>query len=458
MKKLAICIPTFKRPAHIKEYLEMSLVVLEKLAIDVYIYDSSDDDETENVVEEFRVNHNNLFIVKVESSVPSNVKILNIWSDETILNGYDYVWMMGDSLRWSEQVYRRVCAELDNNYPLIITDTYDHSTLGTVVLHDKQVVFEKCAHYLTLYGACILKTDTFLKGVDWEYIRKKYCDDRHIGFSQLGVYFERLSQMEEINVLNLCCVIDYATISSGLESNNHWRSTDFFNVLLGQWVNTIRDLPSCYKNKTKVIGMYEYYTHFINLQALKQMRSAGTYGIRQFFKYFFRWKICTAVPRMELFKTAIIPIKGLTKLYDPREKISKLKEEEICEHMISFSKKYKKIYVYGAGKIAKRRIEVLRQNGINVESVFVSNNVHEENLDGIDICAYEQGAILDDDYGIIFCLGFYNMFQVLSSYFLGHDKNNLFTECVYANDQIRTMTDYYEYIDPKLFVNGNSRG
>ena len=50
MEKIVICIPTFNRPLVIKELIvKMWVNILQKLGYDLNIYDSSDNDETQQI-------------------------------------------------------------------------------------------------------------------------------------------------------------------------------------------------------------------------------------------------------------------------------------------------------------------------------------------------------------------------------------------------------------------------
>ena len=80
--KLVICIPTYNRSSVISQVLDHEAGMLKENGIDIIIYDSSENRETENIFETYKnKGFDNLFLKKVDSRIPSNRKIYMIWQD-----------------------------------------------------------------------------------------------------------------------------------------------------------------------------------------------------------------------------------------------------------------------------------------------------------------------------------------------------------------------------------------
>ncbi len=450
-KDLAICIPTYNRAEQVKDYLEKTEAILNELSIDVYFYDSSDNDDTKEVLEYYQKRNLFLFYVRVDSSIPSNIKIMNIWGDENLMKNYRYIWIMGDSLRWTDSVYRRVVAQLNNKYQAIIPDPYDFNNIGTCVMNDKQEVLDNCCVSLTLYGCSILSTDYFIGGTNWEKIKKKYCDKNHLGFSQVGYFFERLNEIEDLRVLILCCFFDAGALNSKIRKDNHWTKTSFYNTFLVQWKNTVKDLPSSYKHKNEAIKMYDNNIHFISLPRLEQMRVDNTYGLGAFFKYFFKWRSCTDFSLWTLFQAAVIPPEKITKMHETWTDSLNKRTQVVNERMYEFASRFGEVSIYGAGDIAKKKADFLIDRGINISCLFVSEPVQEENYKGIPITVYDESYIKNNTTGIIMGMGVSNSKQVLMDYFLNYDIDHVFSEHPYGKDRIVCLTDYMrDYIDGRF--------
>ena len=55
MKKLAICVPTYKHVDVVKEILLYSNGYLKKHGVDIYYYDSSENDDLHRIIEQYNL-------------------------------------------------------------------------------------------------------------------------------------------------------------------------------------------------------------------------------------------------------------------------------------------------------------------------------------------------------------------------------------------------------------------
>ena len=81
---------------------------------------------------------------------------------------------------------------------------------------------------------------------------------------------------------------------------------------------------------------------------------------------------------------------------------------------ISFLKKSgKKVFVYGADLAAKRKLAILRENGIEIEGLFVDDEYYEDNLviDGIKV--FKKSEVLQKYEKFNTVIGFYNYSRYL---------------------------------------------
>ena len=66
--RLAICIPTYNNSELVEELLIRCGDIYKRKSFDVYIYDSSENEETKVVVNRFQKKYNNLFYTAIKSS------------------------------------------------------------------------------------------------------------------------------------------------------------------------------------------------------------------------------------------------------------------------------------------------------------------------------------------------------------------------------------------------------
>ena len=81
--KLAICIPTYNRPEVIQELVEKIAPRYWQYGFDLYIYDSSENEQTEMVVQTWINKYTKLHYVKVDSKIHSNLKVYNIFKERS---------------------------------------------------------------------------------------------------------------------------------------------------------------------------------------------------------------------------------------------------------------------------------------------------------------------------------------------------------------------------------------
>lgn len=73
---IAYCIPTYNHPDTIRDVLEKSAALYKEYGIDIYIYDSSEERDTEDIVNEFiQCGYDNIFYIKMECSMREKLKV-----------------------------------------------------------------------------------------------------------------------------------------------------------------------------------------------------------------------------------------------------------------------------------------------------------------------------------------------------------------------------------------------
>ena len=98
--KLAVCIPTYNRPEVIEEFIQTCARQYLQHQFDIFIYDSSEDIQTEEVVKEYKKQFSNLYYTKVAPEIHSNMKVYNIFREFGHSLKYDYLWVCSDSIWW----------------------------------------------------------------------------------------------------------------------------------------------------------------------------------------------------------------------------------------------------------------------------------------------------------------------------------------------------------------------
>ena len=197
-KKLCVCVPTYNRVDAVKRVLDTELALFEKYGIDMAICDSSNRQDIKLLVDAYlRGGAEGLLYKKFDSSIHANEKVFQIfqWAGES---DYSYVWLIHDHTVCNEDAIRHLMGELGHNRDFYLLHM-QAGAYGSETFQDLNEFLLKGAWRLNSFGASVLNTKTFLKGVDWDKMRQKYGGPKTLNYSHIGFYFERAVEMEALN-------------------------------------------------------------------------------------------------------------------------------------------------------------------------------------------------------------------------------------------------------------------
>ena len=92
MNQLAICVPTYNRAEMIEEMLIRYGKIYQRKEIDVYFYDSSEGERTQQIVENYSKDYKNLHYRRIPSSTHSNIKVLDIYEEFSKERNFQDIW------------------------------------------------------------------------------------------------------------------------------------------------------------------------------------------------------------------------------------------------------------------------------------------------------------------------------------------------------------------------------
>lgn len=408
--RLAICIPTYNNSEIVEELLIRCGDIYKRKSFDVYIYDSSENEETKVVVNRFQKKYNNLFYTAIKSSVHSNRKVYMIYKKFSEETRYDYIWVCSDSIRWKENIFDRIEKELEKDYDIIVVNHRDAEKIGTREYNDINQLFLACAWHMTLYGATILNVKTILNHVDWKYYIRKYCVPNRINFSHLALYFEQLSKMDRINALYLAInPSDFA--ASPLKKHSKWYGNTF-KVWCSYWPDAIKSLPECYydENKKAVIKKSSLYSGILDLNNFLLLRKDNIFNISVYMHYRKNWKEITDVNPIGILLISVMPDRWAGYILDQRNDLGKLERA-----VKKFCKKYPRIYIYGGGYNAAAMAEQLDLLGVEYQGFLVSDiSQNRRKLREHSIKEFSEKIFRDPEVGIILGLNKKNTNEVIS--------------------------------------------
>lgn len=376
MCRMAVCIPTYNRVNEIKYLLENELIFFKDLNFDLYIFDSSTNSETNDLVCGYK-SCNNLFYYKIDSSVHPNMKVFIIYETIADFKMYDYLWMVHDHTFWGSEALKIISQQLLSNADLICLDVLGNqynvkknNSLNDLLLSNSWI--------LTRFGASILKTSSYLNNVDWVYYKKKYSNEKLISFSHVGFIFEQACNINDFSAISVSIPMEYSTnLLSHLGIGGISWYNDSFNIVAQKWAACIDQLPEIYTNKDEVLRSVDRF--YFSTDKILIQKKEGKYTLKDFWKY--KKLLKKMVPDLyyKLLYLALIPYNCAEHYY-----INTLNN-------IVKKAQNKKVAIYGAGNYGTVFGSQLIKYNIPFDVFLVSKSEgNPSSLLDHDVCVFEE--------------------------------------------------------------------
>ncbi len=406
MKRLAICVPTYNRPEMIDEMLVRCAKLYQREDIDVYFYDSSEDDRTQEIINNYSLIYKNLYYRKVPSITHSNIKVLNIYEEFSTTKQYDYLSICPDYMQFSEEGIYVIQRECEKKFDVCVLNFQDVEQIGRKNYTDINEVFLDCAWQMTCYVSTIVYLP-FLADTDWDYIRSRYTVPERINHSHVALFFEQLCKKEKIKAVHVPVSLKHIS-SSSYRKDSYWKK-DTFAVWCEYWPAMIYALPECYRNKDKVIRKLGINSKILSLDNFVKLRKEGVYNQKIYKKYGLEWGKLTDITKGLLWLIAVFPSDKVW-IFSSQE----WKRRIIQRRIIKFCRKNKNIYIYGCGFIARKITNLLDKMQINYHAYIVSDISNEKkNFNGVEIISCQDFCRRVETAGIILALRKDNALQVI---------------------------------------------
>uniref|UniRef100_UPI004057A152 hypothetical protein n=1 Tax=Agathobacter sp. TaxID=2021311 RepID=UPI004057A152 len=366
MVRLALCIPTYCRSQCVEEFLEKCAWYYLEAGIDICYFDSSPDEKTKGIVNKYiqkEERYDRVFYYSIPAEMHPNRKVYEIFKGNGFKKEYDFLWVCSDSIQFLPSAIKKIVPLIDLKYDMIVVDPRDEEGLGTRIYNEYSELLRDCAWGLTLYGASILNVHTMLKDITWEQYEKQFLKKGIINFSHVSLYFYRLVEMEQFQVLHVS-LQNRQYRSSVYKKLSGWYSDTFF-IMCESWVKTIEGLPEWYKSKKEAILKGGKYSVFRTKQDFYKLRLDGIFHLRVFLRYFWSWNKVCEIPKIDLLKIALTSKGYLKRMYNSYF------EKEYGEFQ-KFSNRFTELMIYGAGRVGYVYVKFLEMQGVSCGGFLVS--------------------------------------------------------------------------------------
>lgn len=252
MVSIAICVPTYNHPDVVEDVLEKSIDTYRTYGIDVYYFDSSEQKDTKNVIEKYRMlGYDNLFYVSIDSELGPHIKIELMFEGIGLEKQYDFIWPAKDRVYFPQSTLERVLDAGAREYDVIFLEAVNSSS-NLEMLYEEPVEFYNDWGWLaTSMDGVIYNKKKMLLGFTREQFEKEVKGYHNIYWAAFVCLFKNLA-VGKRKIMALGLENDALIRGSSLGKSTWEKLT--FTVWKDYWVAVNEELPSCYdKYKAKVI-------------------------------------------------------------------------------------------------------------------------------------------------------------------------------------------------------------
>lgn len=280
---LSICIPTYSRPALLRQTLSILINQVNTYEIQIIISDNSEDTLTENVVKELSSIYSHLLYFKNDKNIGIDRNFLNVAQHAQTT----WIWFFGDDDLPLPGAVDRVLSEIKNagdiNFFLANSKSMSADLQNELnenltgfkedkVYRDHNQALREVSWYSTFIGAYIVRKET------WTSVEpSKYLDT---AFVHVGIMFEAMP------IENFALKIISNPLIGYRTGNASW-SGSFLQIQLTLWRQAIFSLPNKYDLESKTIAVESVVERFVTPGTLAGTRIAGHLNWRSFRKYIF---------------------------------------------------------------------------------------------------------------------------------------------------------------------------
>ena len=308
---LVVIVPTSNRPKSIDNFLLNCASDTKWLGIDVIIYDSSDDNKTEVITKNFRMDgYDNIYYDKYiyDGEFSIDKKVISAY--EKYANSYKYIWLCRDGFIITfSYFYNDLLYYINNKFNFVVVDSSFRNENKKISKEYKncKIFFKENSSRLTLLGSLIFSSDTIKDIIKICPISIK---NESLWLMSAPLHYYSMKDMKV--GLYIGNVFVYNIMAT---ANSFWNvSGDGFKIWVGRWYDVINFLPEIYDNlKLNALKIEMYDFHPFYLMSLIRMRAHGGINIKIINKYKDKIPSVSNTSLKKFYFAAIIP-KTIAKL------------------------------------------------------------------------------------------------------------------------------------------------
>ena len=303
--KMVVCMPTCGHPNVIEDVLQHCAETYKRYALDVYFYDSSKDDETKKVIENYQgMGFDNLYYIAVDPEMSPVYKFENIFMLDQIEKQYKYMWYLRDRCWCEEKTLKLMYKAISEEYDLIFLDVgHPEYKKEISVCDDANVFYHRCGDYATSMDTTIYNVNTMIKSkIDYKSFRERYNGEYRQTFFHFLLIFEQLSKKNN----PLICLLAgrNVTIFHSNYGSSGWGKTRL-ETWVDKWILANEKLPDCYTMKDEIIKRTASFPWILgSIDILIDLQKRGILNDKYYKKIKDNWHRISDIPIETLYEIA----------------------------------------------------------------------------------------------------------------------------------------------------------
>lgn len=318
-KKLAFILPTSNRPASISYYLEKQIDAFSSCKIDVIVFDSSDTDETKQIVERYQKQgiSNLIYHFFVEKEIDKRAIDRKVYTACKLYAAqYEYLWFSSDSTVFDiVSLWNELEFAMNEKLDYIVWNHIQEKHPKERYYNDSRFFLLEYSWVMTLLGANVISSKCLLEAVHQFPVSNGDDFSFWIPLAIFHLFSER-----KINAKVLGHPLPYAM--NPARGDPFWKqSGDTLWQWAKVWPEAVDALP-CYYNEIKenIIRSQEKHMKMFTFKSLLSMRASGQIHLQDVIKY--RTNI-SRVSKTPIWCFYLITILGNRKLLTMIKKVYK---------------------------------------------------------------------------------------------------------------------------------------
>ena len=288
---IAMCYFTHNHPRVMWSVLNRVCLNYYLHGVDIYVYDSSEGEETKGVVESWiNKGYTNLYYVNAKGMVVED-KMIAISKGEGLVRLYDYIWPSKDRSIWPKDALDAV-RECITEYPDVIC----LETRGNDIDPEKSMYEDGITLYQK-HGLGLTSLDTTIYRYDTIWADTEALQNAIDAAEAFPHFYLALKKLAEMRAPRLCVLQGKRIVVFGVEAESSWVQQTFY-VWKDCWIRANENLPECYAPyREQVIKFVASQPWLIGgVQRLQELKNRGVLTLEKLDEIEVNWERVSDVP------------------------------------------------------------------------------------------------------------------------------------------------------------------